>query len=113
MNIRINLDKLISEITRYLSDVNTGSYESFGYGEDYFDDALNLDDIIDEIVVYSNKCNSGTISYKELIHELGELKVEWNINPIPNFTPFKQKLELLKDVLYDLEEIVTMCIIVE
>lgn len=112
MNIKINFDKLINEITRYLTDVNTGSYESFGYGEDYFDNALNLDDIIEEVIIYNNEYDNGNISYEELIHKLGELKVEWNINPIQNFTSFKQESELLKDTLYDLEEILHMCIVI-
>jgi len=102
---------LVEEVTRRLTDVNTGSYIADGYGEDYFDDPRNLDAVIRNIEDYCIKLDNGRITYDQFLDIFKNIDVEWETSPMKGFNSFKADSEKLSEACYDIEEIVNEYIV--
>ena len=102
--MQLKINNFVKELKRALTDVNTGSYVEYNYGEDYFDDVLNLDEIVDTSICYCTRFNNGGLTYIELLCKLSTIQTEWNTSPIKSFYSFKNDVELLGDTIFEFND---------
>lgn len=89
---KFNKKQCIEHITKSLKDRNTGSYEADGYGENYFDDALNIDEVLDNALNIINKYfgeyQENSLSQEDMdkfSKEINNISVEFNLNRLWNY----------------------------
>lgn len=102
---KINTTNLNNKIEKILTDANIGSYEAFGVGEDYFDDAENIYEIKEQVSTFCNEYNEGNINIDMLFNSLFNIEVVWNINIpwIKKFYPCKNQFSKLGNEIFDFD----------